>query len=120
VTQTALLLLVIIVWVRFTEHHENYVQSWVGPDQTRIRAVIDELHRVNPTLRHASSVVFLDDPFESWEMSFITRLWFSDHDLRVWLNRKTPLSQPDLATMEYIFTFDGPRLVQLKPLVVQP
>ncbi|HLJ50149.1 MAG TPA: hypothetical protein VKU01_29250 [Bryobacteraceae bacterium] len=115
VLQGTLLVLVLIPWIRFTEANKGFVQTWLASDQSKIWSVIEELRRVNPRIPPGSSIVFLSDPFEDWTTEFISHLWFRDHSLRMWLNQKTPLSQQDVATMDYIFKFDGPKLVQVKP-----
>ena len=76
--------------------------------------VIQQFRAVNPHLRAASKVAFLDDPFHSWDMLFVAELWFRDRTLDIHVARDGPLTPGELARMDYVFTFEGGRLVQLK------
>ena len=76
--------------------------------------VIQQLDRLRPAVRPHSCVVFLNDPFEGWDMAFIAQLWFRDRSLEFRLDRKTPLAADELARANYVFTFTGEKLVQLR------
>ncbi len=113
VLQGTLVALFIIPWGHFTDQHKNFVQTWLAADQARIWTVIEEVRQLK--LPAGSSIVFVSDPFDSWHMTFITHLVFRDHSLRIWLNQRTPLSEQDIANMDYIFKFEGLKLIQIKP-----
>src|ERR1035441_11119217 len=72
---------------------------------------IQQLRALNPHLKSNTDVVFLHDPFDGWDMSFIAELWFRDKTLRFHLQSKVPLSPEDLAKMT-VFDFQDGRLVQ--------
>jgi hypothetical protein len=59
-------------------------------------------------------VVFLNDPFEDWDMMFIAELWFRDRTVSIRLQRKAPLSPEDLARVDYLFAFENGKLVQVR------
>jgi hypothetical protein len=73
---------------------------------------IQQLRTLNPHVKSNTDVVFLHDPFEGWDMSFIAELWFCDKTLRFHLQSKVPLSPQDMATMT-VFDFQNGRLVQV-------
>ena len=73
---------------------------------------IQQLRALNPHLKSNTDVVFLHDPFDGWDMSFIAELWFRDKTLRFHLQSKVPLSPEDLAKMT-VFDFQDGRLVQV-------
>jgi hypothetical protein len=59
-------------------------------------------------------VVFLNDPFEGWDMAFIAQLWFRDRSLEIRLDRKTPFTPEELAQADHVFTFADGRLLQVR------
>lgn len=73
--------------------------------------VLGQMRALNPRVKPGSHVVFLNDPFDGWDMSFIAELWFRDRSLRFHLQRKTPLTPEELARMT-VFDFQNGRLVQ--------
>jgi hypothetical protein len=76
--------------------------------------VIEQFRAVNPHVRSGSKVAFLDDPFHSWDMLFVAELWFRDRSLDIHVARHGPLTAEELAKMDYVFTFEGGKLVELK------
>lgn len=76
--------------------------------------VIQQFRAVNPHVRPGSKVAFLDDPFHSWDMLFLAELWFGDLSLDIHVARHGPLAPEELARMDYVFTFENGRLVELK------
>ena len=78
-------------------------------------AVIRQLRNLDPKVAPGSKVLFVDDPFQQWDMYFIARLWFRDRTLELWLQRKLSLPESEIAEMDYIFQFRGPTLTQVKP-----
>jgi hypothetical protein len=47
-------------------------------------------------------------------MLFVAELWFRDRTLDIHVQRHGPLTEEELAKMDYVFTFDGGKLVQLR------
>jgi len=77
-------------------------------------SVIGLLRELNPHVRPRSQVVFLNDPFSDWDMTFIGTLWFRDRSVHVYNQRLEHLSPAELARMDHVFDFRSGRLVQLK------
>ena len=76
--------------------------------------VIQQFRAVNPHARRGSKIAFLDDPFHSWDMLFVAELWFRDRTLDIHVARHGPLTLEELARMDYVFTFQDGKLVELK------
>src|SRR5262249_46031554 len=68
-------------------------------------AVIGQFRERNPRVRPNSTIVFLDDPFDGFDMAFITELWFRQPGLNIRLNRKTPFSPEELSKVDHLFTY---------------
>ncbi len=77
-------------------------------------SLIQQFDALHPEAPPHGTVAFLDDPFDGWDMLFITQLWFRDPTLRVLLQRKTPLSAADLARADRVFNAAGGKLVQVR------
>jgi len=76
--------------------------------------VIEQLRQLDARVPPHSQVVFLDDPFEDWDMTFIGTLWFRDRSIQVHTQRLERLPEKDLARMDYVFDFRDGRLVRIK------
>lgn len=76
--------------------------------------VIQQFQTLHPRVNPGSKVVFLNDPFEEFDMAFIAQLWFRDRSLEIRLNRKTPLSPEQLAQADHLFTYADSKLVQIR------
>jgi len=62
-------------------------------------------------VRQHDTVVFLNDPFDDWDMAFIAELWFRDRTVSIRLNKKTPLTAEELARADFLFDWREGRLV---------
>lgn len=49
-----------------------------------------------------------------WDLKFITELLYHDRSFTVWLQTKTPLSDTELAKMDYVFAVKEKRLILLR------
>ena len=76
--------------------------------------VIQQFRALHPQVRPGSKLAFLDDPFHSWDMLFVAQLWFRDRSLDIHVARHGPLTADELARMDYVFTFQDGKLVELK------
>jgi len=76
--------------------------------------VIQQFRTLQPRVTPGSEVVFLDDPFQEFDMAFIAELWFRDRSLKIKLHRKTPQSPEELARAKYLFTYADGKLVQIR------
>ena len=76
--------------------------------------VIEQFRELNPHVSPGSHVVFLDDPFQEWDMLFIADLWFRDRSITVHLQKKTPLTPAQLAKIPFWFDYRNGRLMRPK------
>ena len=79
--------------------------------------VIAQLRTLQPKIRPHSTAIFVNAPFEDWDMIFIAQLWFRDPTITFWDQNKTALPQQEIDRMDYIFRFEKGRLLQIKPRV---
>lgn len=77
-------------------------------------SVVAQLRDLHPRLPPRSQVVFLNDPFSDWDMTFIGTLWFGDRSIHVYNQRLEHLSAAELARMDAVFDFRNGKLVELK------
>lgn len=56
-----------------------------------------------------SRVIFVNDPFEYWDMLLISELYWNDHTIDVTLGKKLP-QLPDLNSFDWVLTFEGESL----------
>lgn len=77
-------------------------------------SVIRQLRDLHPTVRPNSTLVFLNDPFDGFDMAFIAELWFRQPGLIIKLHRKTPFTPEELARVDHVFTYEAGRLGQLR------
>ena len=75
---------------------------------------IQQFRALRPKLSRDSSLVFLNDPFEGFDMEFIAELLIRDRTVRVWLARKAPLDPDEIARAERIFDYRQGKLVQVR------
>jgi hypothetical protein len=76
--------------------------------------VIRQMQQLAPRTPPNSTVVFLNDPFEHFDMAFIAELWFRDRTVKVRLNRQTPLSAEEIARADRVFDFRDGRLIAVR------
>jgi hypothetical protein len=100
-------------WAKTNDYHRRQFAWAAMADLGKPTAdAIQQLRALNPHVKSNTDVVFLHDPFDGWDMSFIAELWFRDKTLRFHLQSKVPLSPQDMAKMT-IFDFQNGRLVQV-------
>jgi hypothetical protein len=61
-----------------------------------------------------SRVAFLSDPLTGIDMWRLAELWVHDLSTQVHVGGEGPLTERELAKMDYIYTFEGRRMIQLK------
>ncbi|MEI9973993.1 MAG: hypothetical protein WDO73_19250 [Ignavibacteriota bacterium] len=76
--------------------------------------VIEQFRALHPRVRPGSKVAFLDDPFHSWDMLLLAEVWFRDRSLDIHVARHGLLTPEELGKMDYVFTFQDGKLVELK------
>jgi hypothetical protein len=68
-----------------------------------------------------SRIVFVGDPFEGrYDMTFLAALVWNDRSLRIFQTSHGPLSDEDIAGMDYILDYAGDRFVVRKPVPQAP
>ncbi len=77
-------------------------------------SVIQDLRRLQPTMKTGARIYFANDVFDGWDTYFITRLLYRDRTLEVHLASKKTLKPSDLDRMDYVFAFEKGRLKRLK------
>jgi hypothetical protein len=75
--------------------------------------IIQQLREMNPRVRPHDTVVFLNDPFDGFDMAFIAELWFRDPTVTVLLQKKTPQRPDELARADFLFDWREGRLVKV-------
>jgi hypothetical protein len=105
----------IFIWGRqnreYKRTHAAPVMAVLGQEDWD---VIQQFRALHPQVRPGSKVAFLDDPFHSWDMLLLAEVWFRDRSLDIHVPRHGPLSPEELAKMDYVFTFQDGKLVELK------
>ena len=75
---------------RYSRHQEEFLRG----AQVQTWQVITGLKRLGPHVDKGSRVLFVDNPWgEGWDMYFIAKLYFNDHDLKVammWPGKSIP------------------------------
>lgn len=77
-------------------------------------AAITGVEALRPQVRPQSTVVFLNDPFEDFDMAFIADLVFRQRDVRIKLARKTPVSPDELAKADHLFGYERGQITQIR------
>jgi hypothetical protein len=76
--------------------------------------MIGELQALHPQVRPHSTVIFLNDPFDDYDMAFIADLCFLQRDVNIRLQRKTPIPPGELAKADHLFGYEGGKLTQIR------
>lgn len=77
---------------------------------SRTWSIIQQLRAIGLRPRSADRIVFINDPYEGWDMLFIAELTFHQRGLGIWLMNKTPLSPTQVAEMDHVLSFEGNKL----------
>jgi hypothetical protein len=105
----------VVLWVNQMRILKTTVIKPAAAAQGIITAgVIAQLRELDPSVPPLSKVVFLNDPFSDWDITFIGTLWFADRSVHVYNQRLERLSPAELARMDAVFDFQNGRLVRLK------
>ncbi len=109
-----ILLFAVNSYIRLVRRHNNGVRAQMMAVCAPTWSVIQDLRRLQPTMRTGARIYFANDVFEGWDNYFITRLLYRDRTLEVHLASKETLKPSDLDRMDYIFAFEKGRLKRLK------
>src|SRR5206468_2534264 len=85
-------------------------------DSGRLTAsVMQQLKALQPSVKPHTQIAFVNNPFSGgWDLEFIADLTYNDHTLKV-LVPASNASPEKIAASDLIFSWDGKRLVRLKP-----
>ena len=75
---------------------------------------IQQLKAIRLKPRPRSTVVFLNDPLGTFDMSFIAELVFLDRTVTIRLNRQTPMSGGEIASAGYVLDYRDGRFVRVR------
>jgi hypothetical protein len=105
----------VLLWANRMRYLKSEVVKPAAAAQgTVTRQVIGQLRALGPHVAPHSRVIFLSDPFQDWDMTFIGALWFGDRTVDVHNQRTEKLSPSEIARMDHVFDFRDGKLVQLK------
>jgi hypothetical protein len=112
---TMLIVLGIYLWARENARLKHlYVDPGLKDYAPVTAGVIQQFHALNPQVRPNTRVLFLNDPFEDWDVVFIADLWFKDRSLTIRAQRLTPFPADEIARMENVFEFQNGKLVRIR------
>jgi len=111
----AFLALAVFAWARANHRIKQsfVVTTMAGTGQATFE-VIEQLRALHPKVSPHDDVVFLNDPFDNYDMSMIAELWFRDHTVSIHLQRYDRRPPAEVAGADRIFEFEGGKLIQRK------
>jgi hypothetical protein len=98
----------------------------VAVEGEEIRVIVDQVHRLRPTLRHGARVLLLDDPIDDeWRMMYLMKMSYRDDDLVIDRVRfmKPPPTPAEVEKYDYVFDYLHGRFYnspQPRPSAPQP
>ncbi len=104
-----------IYWAhRNADLKRSFVDHYTVDFAPQIRDTIQQSKAFHLHVRPHSTMIFLDDPFGTWDMYFIADLEARERTLTVRLIRRTPMSPEEIAKADYLFDYRDGRLVQVR------
>lgn len=76
--------------------------------------IVEQMRASSFHPRPGSSVAFLDDPFGTLDMYTLARLWFHDCSVNIRGVNRVPITEEELARMDYVFKFEGRKLIRIR------
>ena len=114
ILEAALVAAIAFYWARENRHlQEGIVRNSMASQGFETWDLIEQLPKFQRP-RPGSRVAFLSDPLPGTDMWHLAQLWV--HDLRtdVHVGGEGPLTAQQLAETDYIYTFEGRKMIQLK------
>jgi hypothetical protein len=110
--------LVLLAVIPFAREGRASVQDRYKPamadDGALTATVIAQLNLVHPQVRPGARWLFLNDPFEYYDMAFIAQLWAHRRDMDIRLARMDPVPPEEQDKYDSVFGFDNGKLIQLR------
>jgi hypothetical protein len=104
-----------IYWAhRNADLKRSFVDPYMVDFVPQIWNTIQQVEAFHLRVRPHTTMIFLNDPFGTWDMYFIAGLEFRQRTLDVRLIRRTPMSPEEIAKAEYLFDYQGGRLVRVR------
>jgi len=105
----------VFVWARHNaDLQTRYIRSSMHELGQPTWQAIQQFAALHPAVARNASVVFLNDPFDGFDMEFIAELLLRDRTVIVRLQRKFPVSPEEFARAQRVFDYREGRLVQLR------
>ncbi len=99
-------------------HNDRLKRELIRPQMQELGqetwSVIRQLRAIRPQVRPNSTVVFLNDPFDGFDMAFIAELWFRQPGLNIRLHKKTPFNAEELSRVDHLFSYEQGKLAQVR------
>ena len=114
ILEAALILVIAVSWARENRHYQvAIVRNSMASQGFETWDLIEQLPKFQRP-RPGSRVAFLSDPLTGTDFWHLGQLWV--HDLRTYVHvgGMSPLTEQQLAEMDYIYTFEGRKMIQLK------
>ncbi len=109
-----LVLLGIYFWYEGTALADTHVPQGIRKPGRLTWSVIQQVRALQPSVAPGSRIYVVRGPFPDWDLKFIMELVYHDRSVNVWLGEKVPLPPEDIGRMDYVFTFEGEKLVRLR------
>jgi hypothetical protein len=105
----------VLLWGIQVQHWKKDVINPSAEQQgIQTREMIRQFRALNPRVRPGGRIVFLHNPFEGWDMAFITELLLHDRKVDVRLQDHNPLRESELQTADAIFDYHDGQLIQVR------
>jgi hypothetical protein len=99
---------------RNAELKRQFVDPNVGDFAPQTWDAIQQLKAIRLKPRPRSTVVFVNDPFGTFDMAFIAELEFLDRTVTIRLNRQTPMSAGEIAQADYVLDYREGRFARVR------
>jgi hypothetical protein len=114
ILEAALILAIALSWARENRRLQvgivNNSMASQGFETWDLIQQFPEFQRPRP----GSRVAFLSDPLIGIDMWRLAQLWVHDLNTEIHVQAEGPLTERQLAEMDYIYTFEGRKMIQLK------
>ncbi len=114
VWMAVLVMLGIWIWWGWNDSRDRNVPPGIRRPGRLTWSVIQQVRALQPAVEPGSRIYVVRGPSPDWDTKFIIELVYRDRTVNVWLGEKAPLPPADIQRMDYVFTFEGEKLLKLK------